>query len=90
MATPPPAGKPSVTGTSSKGQVVIPEAIRKKLRLAPGAQFVVVADENAIVLTSKAVAVVSGDKQLLDVSGHCGIDMLTPRQPIGRRFLEVS
>ena len=35
---------------SSKGQVVIPEAIRKRLGLEPGAQFVVVAGVDAVIL----------------------------------------
>ena len=35
---------------SSKGQVVIPEDIRKRLGLEPGSQFVVVAGKDAIIL----------------------------------------
>ena len=41
---------PSTTRMSSKGQVVIPEAIRTRLGLKPGTQFVVIADNDAIVL----------------------------------------
>ena len=41
---------PSTTKMSSKGQVVIPEAIRNRLGLEPGTQFVVVADREAIIL----------------------------------------
>ncbi len=37
------------TKMSSKGQVVIPEEIRKKLRLQPGAQLVVVASEGVVI-----------------------------------------
>ena len=49
MATP--AKKPpSVTKMSSKGQVVIPEAIRKQLGLEPGTRFLVVANQDAILL----------------------------------------
>lgn len=40
----------ATTKLSSKGQVVIPENIRKKLRLKPGAQFVVVADNDVVIL----------------------------------------
>ena len=36
---------PSTTKMSSKGQVVIPEAIRKRLGLNPGVEFVVVAQQ---------------------------------------------
>ena len=40
----------TTTRLSSKGQVVIPEAIRRRLRLDPGAEFVVLGDDNTIVL----------------------------------------
>jgi AbrB family looped-hinge helix DNA binding protein len=35
---------------SSKGQVVIPEAVRQKLKLDSGSQFVVMAENDAIIL----------------------------------------
>jgi len=38
------------TKMSSKGQVVIPEAIRKKLNIKSGARFVVVGDKDALIL----------------------------------------
>jgi AbrB family looped-hinge helix DNA binding protein len=34
---------------SSRGQVVIPEEIRKRLGLKPGVQFVVVADRDVVI-----------------------------------------
>jgi AbrB family looped-hinge helix DNA binding protein len=37
---------------SSKGQVVIPENIRKQLNLKTGTQFVVVGDNDVIILKS--------------------------------------
>lgn len=42
----------STTKMSSKGQVVIPENIRKRLNLQTGAQFVVVGDKDIVVLKS--------------------------------------
>ena len=42
----------ATTKMSSKGQVVIPEAIRAELGLQPGAQFVVVGQRDAIILKS--------------------------------------
>jgi AbrB family looped-hinge helix DNA binding protein len=42
----------STTKMSSKGQVVIPEIIRKKLNLKPGSQFVVVGDKDVVILKS--------------------------------------
>ena len=40
----------STTKMSSKGQVVIPEDVRKKLNLEAGAQFVVVGDNDVVIL----------------------------------------
>jgi len=40
----------STTKMSSKGQVVIPENIRKKLNLRAGAQFVVFGQDDVVVL----------------------------------------
>ena len=39
----------STTTLSSKGQVVIPEEIRERLGLEPGAQFVVIADRDVVI-----------------------------------------
>lgn len=40
----------STTKMSSKGQVVIPENIRKQLNLKAGAQFVVMGDRDVVIL----------------------------------------
>ncbi|NIA03604.1 MAG: AbrB/MazE/SpoVT family DNA-binding domain-containing protein [Nitrospirae bacterium] len=40
----------ATTKLSSKGQIVIPEIIRKQLQLKTGAQFVVVADKDVVIL----------------------------------------
>lgn len=40
----------STTKMSSKGQVVIPEEIRKRLDLKAGSQFVVVGDKDTVIL----------------------------------------
>lgn len=40
----------ATTTLSSKGQVVIPEAIRDRFGLKTGAQFVVVADRDVVIL----------------------------------------
>ncbi len=42
----------STTKMSSKGQVVIPENIRKNLNLKTGAQFVVVGEKDVVILKS--------------------------------------
>ena len=40
----------ATTRMSSKGQVVIPEKIRGRLRLEPGVQFVVVGEGDVVIL----------------------------------------
>lgn len=40
----------SITRLSSKGQVVIPEEIRKRLRLKVGMQFAVIGEDDVVVL----------------------------------------
>ena len=40
----------ATTRMSSKGQIVIPEAIRKRLNLKKGAQFVVVGEDDVVIL----------------------------------------
>jgi len=44
----------STTKMSSKGQVVIPENIRKQLNLKAGAQFVVVGEKGVVILKNIA------------------------------------
>jgi AbrB family looped-hinge helix DNA binding protein len=43
-------GKLATTKMSSKGQVVIPEDIRKRLKLKAGSKFVVVGDKDVVIL----------------------------------------
>lgn len=42
----------STTKLSSRGQVVIPEEIRKRLGLEPGTQFIVLAEDDTVILTT--------------------------------------
>lgn len=42
----------TTTRMSSKGQVVIPEDVRNRLHLETGAQFVVVAEDDIVILKS--------------------------------------
>jgi AbrB family looped-hinge helix DNA binding protein len=44
----------ATTKLSSKGQVVIPEEIRRRLGLKAGTQFVVVGDRDVVILKSIA------------------------------------
>jgi len=40
----------ATTKMSSKGQVVIPEAVRKRLKLKSGSQFIVVGENDVVIL----------------------------------------
>jgi AbrB family looped-hinge helix DNA binding protein len=42
----------STTKMSSKGQVVIPENIRRRLNLKAGSQFIVVGEKDVVILKS--------------------------------------
>jgi AbrB family looped-hinge helix DNA binding protein len=54
-----------VTKLSSKGQVVLPQGIRKKLRLAVGAKFVVLGEGDLVILKKLEVPDQEQLKQLL-------------------------
>lgn len=56
---------PSTTKMSSKGQVVIPEAIRKRLGIEPGDRFVVVAGEDTVILKTIAAPTMDEFDELL-------------------------
>jgi len=49
----------ATTRMSSKGQIVIPETIRKRLNLKAGAQFIVVGEDDVVIL--KAISTPSMD-----------------------------
>lgn len=49
----------ATTRMSSKGQIVIPEAIRKRLNLKAGTQFIVVGEDDVVIL--KAISTPSRD-----------------------------
>jgi len=58
--------KPATTKLSSKGQVVIPEEIRNRLGLEPGAQFIVVGEGDVVVLKALEPPKMTDFKALLD------------------------
>jgi len=47
-------GKVATTKLSSKGQIVIPEEVRKRLGLKAGDPFIVIGDDDVIILKSIA------------------------------------
>ena len=58
--------KPSTTKLSTRGQVVIPEEIRNRLGLQPGAQFVVIGEGDVVVLKTLKPPKLEELKPLLD------------------------
>lgn len=54
------------TKMSSKGQVVIPENIRKRLGLKTGSQFVVVGDKDVVILKSISAPTMSDFDNMVD------------------------
>ena len=54
------------TKMSSRGQVVIPENIRKRLGLKTGAQFIVVGDRDVVIFKSISPPSMAEFDQLLD------------------------
>jgi AbrB family looped-hinge helix DNA binding protein len=71
--------KPATTKLSSKGQVVIPEEIRTRLGLEPGAQFVVVGEGDTVILKALKAPSMSEFKALRDkVQASAAVAGLTP------------
>ena len=57
--------KVATTRMSSRGQIVIPEDIRVALGLGPGAQFVVVGQDDVVILKRIAPPVMSDFDEIL-------------------------
>lgn len=55
----------ATTRMSSKGQVVIPEDIRGRLRLEEGAQFVVVGEDDVVILKTITTPSMGGFDSLI-------------------------
>ncbi len=56
----------ATTHMSSKGQVVIPEAIRSQLNLQPGVQFAVIAEKDVVILKMITKPKFSDFKEMID------------------------
>ena len=84
LPMPVPAKKPpSVTRMSSKGQVVIPEPIRKQLGLEPGTRFLVVANQDAILLKEIEPPSIEDFDELLE-------ELRTQARAVGLKQSDVS
>ena len=60
----------ATTRMSSKGQVVIPEAIRKRLGLEPGMEFVVLGEGDTVVLKPISVPSMEEFDQIMARARH--------------------
>ena len=56
----------ATTRMSSKGQIVIPEIIRKRLNLRTGAQFIVVGEDDVVILKAITMPDVETFNKLID------------------------
>jgi AbrB family looped-hinge helix DNA binding protein len=56
----------ATTRMSSRGQIVIPEIIRKRLNLRAGAQFVVVGEEGVVILKTITAPDIEAFDALID------------------------
>ena len=57
-----------MTKLSSKGQVVLPQAIRRKLHLTEGEQFIVMCDKDTVILKKIERPVMERFRELLKES----------------------
>jgi AbrB family looped-hinge helix DNA binding protein len=80
----------ATTKLSSKGQVVIPEEIRKQLGLKEGDQFVVVGQDDAVILKSIKKPVLNEFDSLIDKARRQARDARLKRSDIGKAIAKVK
>lgn len=54
-----------ITSVSSRGQVVIPQSLREKLNIQEGEKFIVIGEDNIIILKKIEMPSFSGMEKLL-------------------------
>lgn len=54
-----------ITSVSSRGQIVIPQSLRNRMKIREGEKFVVIGEDNTIVLKKLEVPSFSGIDKLL-------------------------
>ena len=79
----------ATTKLSSKGQVVISEEIRKQLGLKEGDQFVVVGQDDAVILKSIKKPVLNEFDSLIDKARRQARDARLKRSDIGKAIAKV-
>ncbi len=79
----------ATTKLSSKGQVVIPEEIRKQLGLKEGDQFVVVGQDDAVILKSIKKPALNEFDSLIDKARRQARDARLKRSDIAKAIAKV-
>jgi len=64
-----------ISSLSSKGQIVIPELIRNKLNLKSGDKFIIIAEEDTILLKRLEMPSFKGVDRILKKAGEKTIDI---------------
>ena len=64
-----------ITAVSSKGQVVLPKAIREKLQIVPGVKLMVFSDGNSILLKPIPEPDISEFRDLMDAASKWANDV---------------
>ena len=79
----------STTKMSSKGQVVIPENIRKRLNLKVGSQFVVVGEKDVVILKNISPPSLDEFKDLIAEAKKKGKQAGIKKSDISKAVLKV-
>ena len=79
----------ATTKMSSKGQVVIPENIRKQLNLKAGAQFLVLGEKDVVILKSISPPSLDEFDDLIAEARRKGKQVGIKKSDISRAVLEV-
>ncbi len=79
----------ATTTLSSKGQVVIPEEIRKQLGLKEGDQFVVVGQDDAVILKSIKKPALNEFDSLIDKARRQAREARLKRSDIAKAIAKV-
>ena len=75
---------PATTRMSSKGQVVIPGRVRSRLNLQPGTEFVVVAEDDVVILkTVRRVAMSDFSRLVREARRQAAVAGLRPSDIAG-------
>ena len=79
----------ATTKMSSKGQVVIPEVIRKRLNLKTGTQFVVVGDNDVVILKNITPPSIAEFDELIAKARKTGKQAGLKKNDIKEAIIEV-